>query len=884
VRTKHTASTLLIVLLLSYTATALMGMFLLGTVKAQPTVTMWVTPPTRISELGSTFNISIWLNDTEDEFGPYDVKSWTLAISFDPRLIEYADATEGSYLKKNGGSTVLFKPSPGAPPPVSLVSTITAGGTVEGPGDLVSVTFRVIDNGRTVIDLKDTELRDSVGAAILASSVDGSFYTTYPRAKFFSLPSTIAQPVSGIEFPDRLKRDPFVNETVTFNATAYLVEGNFRGSYDPETATEGNPTGEITNYLWDFDDGTVISGNYPAVTHSFNTTIQYLVNLTVTDNEGKSSWYAPPVQPIIRDVGISSIEITPPVVSPGEDVSIKVNITNYGTFKGTELVNVTLFYTYGGADVLIPYNVSLGLKHWCNVHVIDPDSKSKPMQFSIDRPRITLNYTWQTTGLASGNYTVWANISQVSMDASQFLRDAFLREMDLNLANNNMTWGKLRLLELPNVAITKISLAPTLKSPNVIDYGIDQVTITVKVENTGDFDETFNVTLHQDSTLLIEWTGVFLEAKTPTTLEYVWATSALSRGYYNLIAQASNVTGEVENDRTGDNKLILNVIITSAPVATFTYSPVKPLVGDSINVDASASYAAPGWSISTYTWIVNGTVDKTLNKAAGRLSTILQNRAVWNVTLRVTDNATVSSSLSKLIRVGSLPVAQFTFAPAAPKADQAIAFDASLSTPDTPPIEGDEIKTYNWDFGDGTKVVYTGTNFTKTTTHSYAKSGNFSVTLKVFDGDDFNATITKFVEVAKITSGVTINLNAQTIEVGQSVTISGQVTPTRAGAKVSILYKTDTTDWTLLQDVTSDQAGHYQHIWTIDTVGNYTVKARFAADDKYTPSESQTATLQVQSTPPQPPPSPPDWTVYIIVGAMAVVIVIAVAVYLMRRK
>jgi len=875
VRTKRTVSTLLIMLLLSYTATALMGTFLLQKATAdEPTITMWVTPPTRVFEKGSTFNITIWLNDTADPEGPWGVMDWALTLDFDTSVIDYIGATEGPYLKKYATSTTFVAPSAHSIP-VHLACLIVTGEPAAGPGNLTTVTFQVVGNGKSVIDLKETELIDVDDLPMLASSVDGTFYTTYPRAFFYYSPGpkTAGTPDG---YPKYLSRDPLVGETITFNASAFMQGQSYMGSYDPD--------GTLENYEWDFKDGDKASGD-PVVTHSYGVYRQegYTVNLTVTDNEGKKSWYAIKVTPIKRDVAVSSIQVDPAIASPGEEVFVQVNITNHGS--GSEYVNVTLYHN----STLIWYNQSAGKSAYCSAieWEIDPKTGSPTKVDFVAGESMLLNYTWTTTGVPSGNYTIWANISQTEPDGQHFLRDVYLKELDLNPANNNLTWGnKVWIKELPNIKVAEINLSPTLKSPNIVQYGIIEVVIRVKVANTGDFNETFFLMLHQDTDLLMNWTDQFLQAKTSMFFEYQWNTETLPRGQYNLIAQASNVTDEVVNHRTGDNKLTLQTIITSAPVATFTYSPAKPLVGDKISVDASASYAAPSWSISTYTWLVNATEDKTLKKAAGQLSQLLQNRAIWNVTLIVTDNATVSSSLSQLIRVGSLPVAQFTFTPTAPKADQAIAFNASLSTPDTAPIVGDQIKTYNWDFGDGTKVVYTGANLTKATTHSYAKSGNFSVTLKVFDGDDFNATITKSVLVAKITSGVTVSLNAQTIEVGQSVTISGQVTPTRLGAKVSILYKTDTTDWALLQNVTSDQAGNYQHIWTINTVGNYTVKSRFTADDKYTGSESQTATIQVQSTPPPPPPPPttPDWTPYIIAGGIAIIIVIAVAVYLMRRR
>jgi len=879
-RIKRAVSIVLVMLLISHT-TALASVFLIPKASAQENVKMWVTPPTNGYEKGSNFTITIWLNDTADPGGPYDISSWALQLGYDSEIIDYVGATESDYLKDYGSTFFLIPPAHSNPVALTcLLSGSTFG--PEGPGELVSVKFQVKSNGRTIIDLRNTELYSfTYGQIPLATPEDGVFFTTYPRAGFYYLPSTTAAKISGYTIPFHLSRDPFVNETVVFNATAYILGAGFFGSYDSDTATQGNPTGTITNYVWDFGDGNAVSGNLPITTHSFNTTKTYYVNLTVTDGEGKSTLHSVPVKPIIRDVSISIIEVVPTLVSLGEIVSIKVNITNLGTLSSTERVNVTLYQNDGATNTLIPYNVTRRLLAWSNVHVTDPITQTKPLPFLSNSPPITLNYTWQTGGLPIHNYTIWANISLVNVDAMQFLKDLYFREMDLNLTNNIHVWGEVELREIPNIAVTEIKLTPTLKPPHIIDYGVSQVTVQVKVENTGGFDATFNATLHQDSNFLIEWTDVFLASKTSTTLQYTWITSALPRGYTSLVAQASNITDEVENGRTGDNKLSLEVLVTSAPVAVFTISVAKPLVGDLVQIDASTSHAAPGSSIGSYTWRINGTIQPTYQDMAS-IQHRFMFRALFNVTLTVTDNATLSSSFSQLVHVGYLPIAQFTFTPTAPKVDATITFDASSSAPDTDAVAGDDIMTYLWDFGDGAKTVYTGANLTETTTHSYAMSGNFSVTLKVFDGEDFNATITKFVVVVKITSSVTVSMNAQTIQVGQSVTISGQVTPARAGVKVSILYKTATTDWTLLQNVTSDQAGSYQYAWTINTAGNYTVKARFAGDNKYASSESTTTAIEVEPIT-EPTSQPFDYTPY-IVGAVITIVIVGAAVYLIRRR
>jgi len=95
--------------------------------------------------------------------------------------------------------------------------------------------------------------------------------------------------------------------------------------------------------------------------------------------------------------------------------------------------------------------------------------------------------------------------------------------------------------------------------------------ISVTVENQGDTQETFNLTLYYDSNE-VETRTITLDSKETRTLTFEWNASGIQLGNYTITATASRVFGETE---TEDN--------------TMTYSSIKISIPGDVNADGTVN-------------------------------------------------------------------------------------------------------------------------------------------------------------------------------------------------------------------------------------------------------------------------------------------------------
>jgi PKD repeat protein len=184
----------------------------------------------------------------------------------------------------------------------------------------------------------------------------------------------------------------------------------------------------------------------------------------------------------------------------------------------------------------------------------------------------------------------------------------------------------------------------------------------------------------------------------------------------------------VTNDRGLSNFITKTISITTVarPSATFTVSPNTVGVGERVNVDAAASQAAPGGDrfLIRYDW----TWGDGRTSEGVRQSHTYSQAGAYTITLTVADNTgrTGTSTQSVTVGQGQLPVANFNFSPTAPRVNNLVSFDATVST--APP--GRTITRHEWNFGDNSPIL---SGVEPRPTHTYSAPGTYVVTLTVID-------------------------------------------------------------------------------------------------------------------------------------------------------
>jgi PKD repeat protein len=188
-----------------------------------------------------------------------------------------------------------------------------------------------------------------------------------------------------------------------------------------------------------------------------------------------------------------------------------------------------------------------------------------------------------------------------------------------------------------------------------------------------------------------------------------------------------NVTLTVTNDRgvSASSTQAVTVDLTAAPTGDIVVSPTTPVIGDKVLFNASGIQAAPGHSITQYSWDFGDPNAGAGNNASGpSVSHVYNSPGAYNVVLTVTDDTGQTKTFTKSLTVGNgQPKALFTFAIINAITDTVQVDGSGSSAAGTA-----SIVSYSWSWGDGSAA---GSG--QVATHSYFASGPVTITLTVTD-------------------------------------------------------------------------------------------------------------------------------------------------------
>ncbi len=576
----------------------------------------------------------------------------------------------------------------------------------------------------------------------------------------------------------------------------------------------------------------------------------------------------------------------PPSVDVGGMVYVNATVQNYGS--DPVFLNVTLYATagvntYAVNTTIFNYLEYLGL----------PPPPPPPGPGWVVRTELkagetyTVTIFWDTTGFQEGNYTM--SVKAFIVTPPTYIPPLEHRpDLEPDISDNEISDGEVRItpLSIPehNLAVTTINVDPTdLEIPLKPTVPSEWASAEVTVKNIGNRKDRFNLTLtaYHDSSVFDSksWWNQTLNPGLTRTFQWQFlkGTDDTEEGNYNLTATVLIVNAttleEIPDQNTTDNTISEIFEIRLIPFASFTYSPLSPVVDQEVTFSASASYApgADGGTIETYQWAFgDGSV------GSGSVATHAYNRSgIFTATLTVTDDIGLTKKLSQAFYVEEkhdIAITDVSFSPQTVSTGGAI--DITVAIQNT----GGFQETFNVTVYYDQQEITTQTDITLaadanttlyfTWTTLGVAGGDYEIKASATDVDEEihtedNVLVGGTVTIEKLSSTITVSAFPTTLTIGETVTINGTLSPVRAGVEVAIWYILNGGTSTLLANVTTNANGVYTHPWTPSEVGSYELRSSWLGDDLTLPSESAPQNLVVQE-------ASSDIFLY-IVGALAAV-------------
>ena len=283
-----------------------------------------------------------------------------------------------------------------------FTNILTSGGDLTVPGQVrahaVSQGFNTIPNG-VLFSISFSIVKNGVSPISIAQGLVPGFAQSYTE---LTTPSPLA-PATADGYFINVAGNP--GPVAKFTFSAKVTAGgraifDATASYDPDASPPGTTNNGIASYIWDFGGASALSG---PTTNPVNTitlgsvTGNFSVRLTVVDSDNNLGIVGNYFQGMLtqlftitkkplHDLVAQTVTPTPKIANAGDKVAVNVIIANNGTFF--EDFKLSLSYS--------PPSTIIGTKSNESISLGAASSEG---------------FTWDTTGLSPGFYTLTANVT-----------------------------------------------------------------------------------------------------------------------------------------------------------------------------------------------------------------------------------------------------------------------------------------------------------------------------------------------------------------------------------------------------------------------------------------------------------------------------------------
>ena len=531
--------------------------------------------------------------------------------------------------------------------------------------------------------------------------------------------------------------------TAAFTPTPTPATPNSPVSFNAGASTAGG-TASITDYRWNFGDGTTVdAGTTAAASHTYTSPGTYTVTLTVANSDGQSESASQTVT--VDAPPTAAFSVSPSQPAPGSQISFDAtgSSDSVGTITGYSW-NIAGPGSGGVTNSVISatgarptengfergsYQVTLTVTNDAG------QSNTSAQTVTVDDPPTasTVSFTPSATVITPG--------SNVNFTDTATSPDA---DLGGSIAGYNWNFGDGTTGSGPDPSHTYSSPGTYPVSLTVTDdlgesYTTPTQTITVDAPPTASFTTpstspgapvAFDASGSSDSVGTIQsydWSITAADG-TETTATGENPTEPLARGTYT-------VTLTVTNDALQSGSATQTVTVDDPPTASVTPSATVTTPGATVTFGTSSASpdASTGGSITGYSWNFG---DGTTSDVADPSHTYAS-PGTYDVSLTVTDNLGMTHTASTTITVDAVPAAAFTASSDPVTAGSAVGFNAGGSSDSVGTITG-----YSWNFGDG--ATATGAD----PSHTYTSPGTYAVSLTVTNDAGQSATRTGSITVS----------------------------------------------------------------------------------------------------------------------------------------